>query len=704
MLQFFRRYQKILFIFTTTTVVISFVFFGTYQAIDPMLSRSKNRGPVAFVTANQRKVSQGYFDSICRFLATEPELSYDAQKILSGNPLNSGIISANFLQTEIGYLLITPHTSLHGQGLQERFEMESSFAPFKHALRPHLSAQKVWHDFAPDVAQSLASFQAASVENLKENFLLRSRLYLAQRNFPASLLKQMLCYQDYQQAGVSGVDRTLAQKDYSLFGYKNLSDWFGTEFVEHCAKVIIYGAELAKSQGYKVSRQEVMTELYTKSQKCYQMVRDKIDLPTADPATFLQMLVRQQEMDQEELITICEDVLYFQKLFEGAEADVMIDSLALENFYEYANQSVTVQVTQLPNFLRFKNMKQLEEFELYLTSVCNREDDVLAIPKEFASKDVIASRAPELIGRRYVLDVAHVNKEQLYSKVSLKRLWQWQSDNAELIASAFPNVKKLEEAPELIKKSVDQFCYEKICAEHPEWIHELLVSKPHAQQELFLRFEQNKCVLAGIEDVAQLRTLLDREDALELYTQDQQNYYSIRVLARMPSGEVLSFDAAKKEGVLDELFKRKEMKTTMQHLRSALLRQLSKQGIALDLSSEEKKDQALVAYRFFPYLLRAQADESYAQGFSDAYSLKSCYKSVARSGRSFIGYEQAVQLADNPSDLMHDHQEGLYFYTFCKKNQISQLPLDKVLGMDRLVADERRGHLLEQLVKQMHHN
>ena len=35
MLNFFRKYQKIFFLFTTVIIVVSFLFFGTYQAIAP---------------------------------------------------------------------------------------------------------------------------------------------------------------------------------------------------------------------------------------------------------------------------------------------------------------------------------------------------------------------------------------------------------------------------------------------------------------------------------------------------------------------------------------------------------------------------------------------------------------------------------------------------------------------------------------------
>src|SRR5689334_10513072 len=93
MLHFFRKYQKIFFLLTTFIIVMSFVFFGAYQAILPAFS-SKKEAP-----------EESYLTQMVRFLNSEQWMM--SRNFFAANFLNEGVISKEFLETGIADLIVT---------------------------------------------------------------------------------------------------------------------------------------------------------------------------------------------------------------------------------------------------------------------------------------------------------------------------------------------------------------------------------------------------------------------------------------------------------------------------------------------------------------------------------------------------------------------------------------------------------------------
>lgn len=688
MLSFFRRYQKIIFIFTTLLVVISFVFFGTYKAIAPVFTKQGN-DKVLYTTLKGRKITQDYLEKMERFLEVEPAFSYDPLRVIQSNPLNDGVIAREFLVQGFADLLFSDEDRalLENKNLKER-----SFSLYNHPTSKKLSTQATWESFAPELEEQFWRFKKCEDVLSAEAIETRSALYLTHQRFNGDMLKQVLRYQEYQQRAV--IDPLLVNKDLSLFGYRNLSDWFGELFVERAAKVIIEGAQLAKVAGLKVARDEVYADIYERAESSFRSLQQRTEIPVQNGAEFLKLLLNRLQMEEKDLVQIWEDVLYFRRLLDERSSSVMIDSLALGKFYRFANHTLNLKVTELAKDLHFSNFEDLKGFELYLESVGERREDLLTLPSRYKSPENLAIEAPELTGRRFWINVAHLNKKELSAKVPLTLLWKWQEEHYQELQELFglPVFAQFDAIDERLRERVDHYSYTLLIDEHPEWIGEVLATKSKEPQEIFLRFNQRESSFVGIDDLAALSIRLHREDLITAYSQDEQNYYMIEVVQRGLLGEVLSYSEAKKSGALTELMERKEGDLLVERVLSAVRTSLEKNGVVLPKEGIEK---FCIERRFYSYLQKVKGDTNYREGFDVNYAPQSRYKSI---GRQEEGFQEALQLKKGSGYFAWNKERGLYFYEVESDLSETGVPLERLYMMHQLASKDLRRELIKEIV------
>src|SRR5262245_10811851 len=116
MLNFFRKYQKFFFIFTTLLIVLSFVFYGTYQAFDPALRK--------------QTVTENYLTQMVRFLNTEQWMT--SQKFFAANFLNDDVLSKEFLETGMADLIVAQFGEKFQKEFAERLEREKKYILYEH--------------------------------------------------------------------------------------------------------------------------------------------------------------------------------------------------------------------------------------------------------------------------------------------------------------------------------------------------------------------------------------------------------------------------------------------------------------------------------------------------------------------------------------------------------------------------------------------
>lgn len=657
MLHFFRKHQKYFFFFTTIIIVCSFAFFGTYQAFAPGLNGG-GHDEVAFHSVDGKGIKRSYLDHMTRFLAREEWMQ--TAKIFDANYLNDGVVSKDFLGDGLVKSLLASFGEEWRGDLEARLLKEKNYKPYQHPYFPSLSAMAVWSLFAPEIPKKLATLQAA--EDPIGSFDSRADLFLAERSFPPVFLTQVLRYQEREQLRGQAGDPRLMKDVVTLFGYHDLSDWFGENFVQSVAKVVINSAAIARQKGYAVSREELLTDLLYKSQKTYEAISANVSLPASNGQEFFQLYLRYKGLDEASALRVWEDISLFRRMMQDVGSAALVDALPLEQFYQFANEHATVELYQMASEYRFKTDEEAKVFAAYLEAVAPNLA-VSTIPETLAPIETVERRAPQLVGKRYRIYVGSVDKEALRAKVSTKETWEWELANWDRLKKAFPELGLKEGTPfEILdrlenRKKIDAYAAAQIVEAHPEWIEESVKEASMRETELFLSSAGEKEPLPGISDRPAFQKLLDTEDEAIGYTQDNKHYYRILVYERPENKEILSFKEAK--GLL--------------------------------------KPSSTSPASFAAYL------EKYRDAPENAlWAIEKKEVRITRAKPTFITLDDALAVQDGEfSSVEVDEQEGAFCFRLKEVLVDTTIPMQKWIEAQELLAKEMRAQYFANMLAEI---
>lgn len=581
MLGFFRRFQRYIFLLITVVIVISFSFFGTYNTIPAENIREQ----VAFVAVDGSQVQRSELEEMVLFLSTDSDDKLLFGGIWGPNFLNDGTVRKDFLQTGLAEILAVNYEPLVAADLQKRLEKEKRFKLYSHPEAAFLNIEAVWEYFAPEMKSNYATLKRVGKASSEEAITARVRLYMGERRLPPSMVRQVLRYQEKQNNWVTP-DASLDRTDLSLFGYHSLDDWFGPNFLRLIGEFIINAGKVAEQKGYVVTKDEALADLMRNAHNSYQQNLQNPHLSVANSTEYFNEQLRRMNMDQAMAVKVWRQVLLFRRLFQDIGQSVLVDPFSFEQFNAYAKESATGELYQLPKELHLNDYQALQKMEAYLNVVTKRpteESKLLPLPTEFLSAAEVSKKAPELVQKRYFLEISQAEKKNLQAKVGVKDSWNWQVQDANwaVLKKEFPElgIKKgetredrfaaLESLDNRTRGRVDAFSRNALLDAHPEWVEKALSQAEAKQQVIGLALKGETAPLS-LKDPKKLMALLDQaplageepeasdsakkaQAQLNMFSDDQQHYYRIRVLERLPEMEVLTFAEANKKGALDSL-------------------------------------------------------------------------------------------------------------------------------------------------------
>lgn len=573
MLGFFRKYQTYFFAITAVVVIISFSFFGTYNTIPAENIHEQ----VAFTAIDGTNVKRSDLEEMATFIGTDSEDKWLWGGVWGPNFLNDGVINSDILKTGLGEILVAAYPSQIASDLELRTAKEKRYNLYSHPQAKFISAESAWTFFAPQMKSQFDALRSGTNPVDPETFAARVNLYLAERQFPAPMLQQVLMYQQKQFSWVPP-DPNLNQTDLSLFGYHTLDDWFGPRFTRLVAEFIINSSKIAEQKGYEVSKAEALTDLRRNAEINFQQNIKNPHLGVASSNEYFNEQLRRMGMDQNKAAKVWRQVLLFRRLFQDVGNAALIDTLAHQQFLDYAKETVIGELYQLPKDLRFSNYRNLQKFEIYLDAISKRDANAnkLTLPTTFLTVAEVKKKSPELVQKRYVLQVAQVQKKALQTKVGLKEMWKWESapENWDKLKTQFPElgIKKadttqerlavLDNFDDMTRSRIDAFARAEIVDQHPEWLQNALQDAEPKKMTVGMRPTGGSSFVAGLSDRTELMKLLDQaplnqtDDQLAQFTGDNNTYYRITVLERTPDEEILTFAEANKDGILDQLLDR----------------------------------------------------------------------------------------------------------------------------------------------------
>lgn len=572
MLEFFRRYQKFFFIIVTVVIVISFTFFGTYDAF----SGPKEKETVAFTAVDGSEVSSRELDDLVNFLSVDWQAHLYWNVAWGANPFNDDVITNNFLRTGVAEVIVAPYLPKLQKELNSRLEKEKRFVPYANPSAPFVGVEQVWGYFAPDIKKNFDELRSQSDAASSEAFSQRINLFLAERRFPSSYLKRILKYQEAQHNWLTP-DADLARRDLSLFGYHSMQDWFGKDFLALMAEYIINTAKIAESKGFQVSKSEALASLMANLQTSFKEAKANPYFAVRSVSDYYLEALRRLNMDETRLVTIWRQVLLFRNYFDANKDSILVSSLPYKEFFEKQNEYVDALVFKLPQELAFQKMSDVEKFDLYVKAVSEPKEakakGLLMPPQKYLSSQEIKKIYPELVQKTYRLRFGFCNKEALEAKIGVKKTWDWETEDAswKLLQDKFTELaskraQTKEERQALLdsldaktRSRVDEFARSQIVEQHPEWVKDALADVSMKEEVVDIREQGGRLPFIGVQDRASLIALLDKaplqelSSALSAYSQDKIHYYRIEVLEKPESEIILTYKEALDDGTLDLL-------------------------------------------------------------------------------------------------------------------------------------------------------
>lgn len=575
MLEFFRKYQWYFFLIVTIVIIISFSFFGTYST----LNDGGFREQVAFTAVDGTQVKRSDLDQLMLFIGTDTE-----DKILFGgqwgpNFLNDGVIRKDFLETGLAQKLASGYPEAINEELQSKMEKERKYAPYTHPQAPFVGVEAVWNYFAPDIKRNLNNLRSLPSATAPEAVDARVNLYLAQRKLPPQMVRQLLAYQQ-QQYGWLKPDPDLEHIDLSLFGYHTMDDWFGPRFLRLIGEFIINSSIIAERKGYQVTKDEALADLMYNAESSFKQNLKNPHLGVATSSEYMNEQLNRMSLNQDKAAAIWRKVLLFRRLFHDMGNSVFVDPMTFEKLNTYSKESVEGKLYHLPKELQFNSYDDLQKFEVYLDAISKRPKDgkdLLKMPTQFLSVEEVAKNNPELVQKKYLLDIVSVDKNLLGAKVSVKETWNWETEdkNWETLKTLFPTLATqkgttreeryaiLDRLDDKTRASIDTFARKQIVDSHPEWLEKVLEEGMPQQVSVGLKLKGGSSPIKGVENREALMALLDKakigelDPALAKYSADGQNYYRITVVERAPKKEIITFAEGVKDNSLEQLLQSK---------------------------------------------------------------------------------------------------------------------------------------------------
>lgn len=659
MLSFFRKYQKILFIFVTIIIVTTFVFFGTYQVLSPSF-RSKEEE--AFNTVDKKKVTVQYFQAFTHFLGSTPL----TMKGGGYNFLSDAFVIKEILES--GAYAVLVEKLFKNEKFQEEQQRccakEKLFKPYTNPYNPMLSVENIWALFAPEVKERLQELRGQN-EFSVDSFKAKVNLFLAERKFPPELLAYVLHYQVKENPNLP-VDPRLTAENLALFHYHTLGDWFGQTFMEECAKVILQGAARARALGHSVTQAEVMADICFRKEKAFEhnpQVKQHFHTVENYYTHCLQMTGINEPM----VLAMTEELLLFRRLFDGVSNAFIADDYSLHRFYDRVNLYAEVELYHLPKEYVPSSEEEVKKLESYYQKVVASREDPLDIPEKIDPLELIEKRAPELISTTFDVMVQEINVEELLAKISLKETWDWEKAHLDLLKSHFPQLEKgaLDEVKREERRLMDAFAREAIAKSHPEWIIDGLKEKK--AKPMKLTFGKEEEGLAGISDKAALLALLESQESPTAYTQDERHFYTLTLATKTPEKRVLTYSEALGQGILNDNVASADYEKVI----SSLHGEWGKRGFSL-LEKARKASQ-------LPSLVVKKEEKIFAEGGT-------------------ISFEEAIQVKEGEYSAVHySPAVGCYYFKNLGVRRDTTLPLDKLLEEQQMIANEIKCHLFREL-------
>jgi hypothetical protein len=300
-----------------------------------------------------------------------------------------------------------------------------------------------------------------------------------------------------------------------------------------------------------------------------------------------------------------------------------LDPALLASLQGPGKDQIEVKKFSLPHHLGIRDLTSFWKLQVYIEAISSkkhRQEDPLFPPKEFLSLGEIENKAPDLVHRNYVVEYTEIDRKKAASQIGIKETWHWQlgEEGWNWLQKKYASLAKssavtkedrfavLETLDEKQRTEIDRASREEILLQNPAKIKELLGASEKKTVSIAVTKSGKDLPFTGLTNPASFASLLEEariQEKIEMYTQDEQHYYSFCIVEKAPFRAVKTFSEANSSGVLRRMFDKKLEQAYPEIRRKDSLTYMKKDGSWKPLSEVSDK----VAKAVFTPALKAIA-------------------------------------------------------------------------------------------------
>lgn len=554
MLQFFRKYQKIFFVVITFVIVISFSFFGTYSHAAPEKDELED---TVVQTISGSKISLKQVKLLSFFLDHDP----DDERL--PNLLNDFILQSDIFETPIGSELAKQYFPFIKKDLQSTFERIKTYRSYCHPNLAFFSSEMIWDRYLPEINDTLAQLQKCERADLSY-FEKLCKAYVLQKQFPPQLLKSILIQTQQQQQWIQP-DPSLSQRDFHLFGFQDASDWFGKSFIDLISICILNISEIVEKNGQGATFDQAKIEMY---KQFLQKAQRKARIEKNDLSKFFDLQLRHLQMTEKQVICFWQKILNVRQYIQSVQTNILLD----QKMWPCMLEKATIEEYHLPKHLQFQTFTDVLKFDMYLKAVGDSTKCLskLEIPADYLSQSYIFKHYPELVERRFTLNVKEVTQQMLKEHVSIKSLLKWELEHWDALGDQFSFINQaittkkgrfdsLQKLTKQDRQTVDEYAKKEIILQNPNWVEDLLSTQKPVKKEIGISLDHQGDDFIGVDDYQKLKAhLLSRKDqtSTQVFSDNEKAYYAFEVLEVSKEDEIMSFERSLQTKAIDAVLNR----------------------------------------------------------------------------------------------------------------------------------------------------
>lgn len=547
MLKLFSKFQKLVLLIAAFSVVAS----GLGYTLGTLAHRSEQRPSSFEVQSNEIELiglNHEYYRALLKFLSYEA-IPFTGQ-FNEWNFLNPGLVSEYILGTDIGKILFL---QTYQDGFSA-FAQEQQYRPYSRSDAPFISAKDVWQNSSPKILELLEKLQKTENPVSEEGYAVRVALFMEEKKFPHTLLRQIL---DYRSRLFKLPPDVSLHRGYDLhlFGYHHLGEWFGMEFMQKVA-LLVHDVVNKATVNIPVSmaKNAMMEQIDQLLAKSHPDIRG-----TWTRETLFREYCHFLGVSENVCLQVYRDVMVFIEVMNQLRGGVAFDFSPFKEFVMQANDAMEVELYTLPKDCVFTKEDDIIHFERYLSLISQSDREIGQLPDKIRSISTIKQQYPELVGRRLVLSYDHVDLHDVIKQIPIADIIKWQQDHFYEMRKELPELQKISSLKELVllsekeKNAVDNYTKRAIIHDQPIYVEKALSQAKRITKEVFLATGVSQTLAGILHEEDLLESLLDNEELIG-YTQDHEHFYTFSVQQCMEE-EILQFHEVKARQLCSKLEK-----------------------------------------------------------------------------------------------------------------------------------------------------